>query len=513
MQKRFGSLVFSLLVIATGCVSPMREAPWVVVESDRFEIFSTLPAEKVKALATELERFHALVYAVTNAPEIESAVPTRIYALARRSEYSQVGVSGTAGTFSQGLRQNQILISGYSPSLGASEIILHEYVHFVLRNGKNRPYPLWYDEGLADYFSTVVRRKDLLVVGAIPKSKIQWFEGAPWLSTERIIAARAYDDVDGRNELGMFYAQSWALVHYLTLDREPGSPSIARGLPRYLELVEGAMPTDEAYRAAFGELPGKSGLKIRGLLDSGGMKVLGIPIAKLDYDRTEPKVRVPGASEVAVRLGQLHLSNGKPERAEAEFQAAIALDAGNARAQAGLGDALKFQNRYDEAEPYFEQAVELDPEDPLNHIDLAEFYQDRGPKKAESIDALRADLARAREIYRKVIQADPRQPETLAMLGISHLAPGEDPRIALGYLEKAFELMPSSPELLGHFAESHLALGDEASARLFLTRMLAVRGVGQPKTAVDQAIAEIRKRREEAAAKFSLGETTATPAL
>lgn len=513
MQKRFGSFVVLLLLVTTGCVSPMREASWVVVESARFEIFSTLPAEKVKALATELERFHALVYAVTNAPEVGSAVPTRIYALARRSEYSQIGASGSAGMFSQGLRQNQIVISDYSPSLGASEIILHEYVHFVLRNGKNRPYPLWYDEGLAEFFSTVVRRDNLLVVGAIPKSRIEWFERAKWLSTEKIIAARAYDDVNGRNELGMFYAQSWALVHYLTLDREPGSPSIVRGLSRYLELVEGTMPSDEAYRAAFGELPGKSGLKIRGLLDSGGMKVLGIPIAKLDYDRTEPKVRVPGAGEVAVRLGQLHLSNGKAERAEDEFQAAIALDAGNARAQAGLGDALKFQDRYDEAEPHFERAVELDPEDLLNHIDLAEFYQDRGPKKAESIDALRADLVRAREIYRKIIQVDPRQPETLAMLGISHLAPGEDPRIALGYLEKAFELMPSSPELLEHFAESHLALGDEASARLFLTRMLAVRGEGKPKTAVDEAIAEIRKRREEAAAKFGLGEVTANAAL
>lgn len=510
LQKKLVSLV--LLLIATGCITPMREASWVVVESARFEIFSTLPEEKVKALATELERFHALVYAVTNAPRGESAVPTRIYALARRSEYSQVGPAGTAGAFSQGLRQNQIVLSDYSPNMGASEVILHEYVHFVLRNGTDRPYPVWYDEGLAEFFSTVVHHEELLVIGAIPKARIPWFERAQWLPTERIIAARAYDDLNGSNELGMFYAQSWALVHYLTLDREPGSPPVGRALARYLELVEGGTPTEDAYRAAFGEAPGRSGLRIRNLLEDGTMKVLGIPIAKLDYDRTSPTVRIPGPGEVAVRLGQLHLSNGKAEQAEDEFQAAIALDARNARAQAGLGDALKFQDRFEEAEPYFKRAVELDAEDPLNQIDLAEFYQDRGSKRAASIEAMRADLVRARDIYRNVLKLEPRQPEALAMLGISHLAPGEDPRVALGYLEKAFELMPSSAELLGRFAESHLALGDEAPARMFLTRMLAVRGAGQPKTAVDEAISEIRRRREAAAAKVGLSAGTAKSA-
>lgn len=506
------SFVLSLLLSTAGCVTPMREASWVVVKSARFEIFSTLPAQKVKVLATELERFHALVYTVTNEPKVESAVPTRIYALARRSQYSELGLAGTLGFFVPGLRENQIVLSDFTPNLGASEVIFHEYVHFVLRNGKNRPYPVWYDEGLAEFFSTVVHHEDLMVIGAIPKSRIAWFERGNWIPTERIVAARAYDDLYAGHDLGMFYAQSWALVHYLTLDRGPGSPSIGGALPRYLELVEGGSSTDDAYRAAFGEIPGRSGQKIKNLLDDGKMKVLGIPITELDFDRTEPKVRTPGAVEIAVRLGQLYLRNGKSERAAEEFRAAIALDARNARAQAGLGDALKFQDRFDEAEPYFKRAVELDPKDPLNQIDLAKFYQDRGRKKAESIDALRADLLRARELYRTVLGADGRQPEVLAMLGISHLAPGEEPRLALGYLEKAFELIPSSPELLGYFAESYLALGDEESARKFLSRMLAVRGGGQPKSAIENAISEIRKRREEAEQKVGLGSTSAKPA-
>ncbi len=222
MPRVIVTLVLLLQVVALGCVTHLREAPWIIVKSARFEVFSTLTAGETKALATELERFHALVYAVTNAPKVESAVPTRIYALARRSQYSQLGPVGSAGFFKPGLRYNMIVLADYSPMLGASEVILHEYVHLVLRNGKNRPYPIWYDEGMAEFFSTVVRHENALAIGAIPKARISALERLDWVPIERIIAARSYDDLP-EDDRGMLYPESWALVHYLALDREPGS--------------------------------------------------------------------------------------------------------------------------------------------------------------------------------------------------------------------------------------------------------------------------------------------------
>lgn len=500
------SLVVALLLISTGCATPLRESSWVVVQSKRFEIYSTLRTEEAKSLAKDLERFHALVYLVTNAPRVESAVPTRIFAFARRSEYSQVGPAGTAGAFSPGLRSNQIVLLDYSPNLGASEVILHEYVHFILRNGKNRPYPVWYDEGLAEFFSTVVPHGNVLVVGAMPKGFVQPFERGRWASTEQIIAARSYEDLP-TNFRYMLYPQSWALVHYLALDRGPDAPSLTKGLARYLDLIESGTSTSDAYRAAFGEIAGRSGQKIKSLLDGGDMNVIGIPIAKIDYDRSEPSVRTPSPAEVAVRLGQLHLGKGDATKAEEEFLAALAIRAEDSRAHAGLGDALKFQENFADAEAHFERAVELDPKDPLNHLDRAEYYHDRALKKAETLEALRADLATARGHYHRALDLDADLPETLVMLGVTHLAPGEDPKLAGGFLEKAFDRVPSAPAILGHIAEFHLAQGDEASARLFLNRMLAVRGDDRRDNAIDKALDEIKKRRTEAAEKVGLTTT------
>jgi len=502
---RMVAIVGMLLVQASilGCANRIREASWVVVQTENFEIYSTLAVEEATALGRELEQFRGFVYAVTNATPVESVVPTRIYAIRRRSEYAQIAPAGTAGVMTPGLRENTIVLVDYSNRMGANSVILHEYTHLLLHEGQNRLYPLWYNEGLAELCRAVVRREDMLVLGAFPKDYVTAFRHGIWVSMDRIIGVRSYGDLSPRDGY-MFYPESWALVHYLTLDREPGTPPLTRSLPRYLDLVEAGTPTDVAYRDAFGELPGRSGKKIRELLDDGKMNVVGIPIAKLDFDRSEPRVRTPSPVEVAVRLGQLHLRDADGRSAEKEFLAAIALDARSARAQAGMGDALKFQSRFEEAEPYFLRAVELDPKDPLNHLDLAEFYDDRRRKKSESLDVMRADLAKARTHYRTALELDPDQPEALTMLAATHLAPGEDPNVSFGYMTKAYALVPSSVELLGLIAEAHLAINDDEVARKFLARALSMRGEGRRDTDIEKAVDAIRESRREAAEKVGL---------
>ena len=93
--------VLALLVqgFAVGCVSMAHDPRWVVVKSPRFEIYSTFAAEDSKTLAEELERFHALIYAMTNAPHGESVVPTRIFAFAQRTRYLELAPADSAGVF------------------------------------------------------------------------------------------------------------------------------------------------------------------------------------------------------------------------------------------------------------------------------------------------------------------------------------------------------------------------------------------------------------------------------
>lgn len=490
----FAAILLSAFVM--GCVTPIQKANWTITSSTHFEIMSTMPAEEAAALATDLERFRALIYSVTTAPKKEPPVETKIFAFASKSQFRPFrGGSGIAGFFIPGLRDNQVALVDHSQDLGATEIIFHEYVHFVLRNGTNVTYPMWYDEGFAEVLSTVQTYEDKLILGGLPRVRVEWFERGKWLPMKRVIEATRYSDFTSR-ERGMFYAEAWALAHYVTLDiSEKGSPAA------YLDRLTRGVGPAEAYEQTFGETIEESSGDIRRRLARGDWKLVGIPLEKLDYDRRTPSTRTPAEDEVAVRLGYLHLSRRNLRKAQALFQVAIESNAQNPRAHAGAGDALKFLGDWKEAEPHFRKAVELDPEDALNQLDLAEYLHDLALAKPKGAARTRL-FAEARSAYRASMALDDGIPETPLMYGRTFLAPGEDPSKAVDTILRAFEVLPSHTHVIQSLAEAYVASDQEDAARVVLHRSIAAREEGAVLGNVDAAIEAIRSRREKGRAEF-----------
>lgn len=148
-RARLRLLVCLIPMLGSACLVPIEERPWVVVSSPNFEILSTMKPEASVALAEDLERFRALVFTTTRASRFESPVPTRITAFARMSEFAPYRPGpDVVGVFQPGLRENSVMLADYSKALTASEVIQHEYVHFVLDNGTSQSYPLWYEKAL-----------------------------------------------------------------------------------------------------------------------------------------------------------------------------------------------------------------------------------------------------------------------------------------------------------------------------------------------------------------------------
>lgn len=506
MRHAAAGLVLLLIGFGIGCASLSLGPTWIVVESPRFEIYSTFSAEESKTLARELERFHALIYTITSAPRRKNAVPTRIFAFSQRSQYLSLAPPNTAGVFMADLRQNIVLTTSHSTRLDVSQIILHEYVHQVLRNGAAQVAPVWYDEGMAEFLSTVEPEGESLAIGRIPDRSGPWLQAGDWLTFERVISTRVYSELS-LEDRAMFYAQSWALVHYLTFDREPGSVSISQGMSRYLDfLAVGTDPAD-AFATAFGESTVEVGKQIRKKLSS-GVVVLGYRTTDLVYDDREPGVRPPAPGEIELRLGELKLARGEATKAEADFRTVLAADPNAARANAGLGVALTAEARFDEAEALLLRAVELGPADPLNHLDLGDYYFERAMRQPGSLVDIRADLEAARGHYQKARELDESLPEAWVMLGRTYLVPGEDPALALKNFEEAYRRHPSSSKILGHLAEAHLARGDDLTAREYVRRMITTRRDGAPDETVDDVVETIRNRRAAVSRRFEGGATS-----
>jgi pilus assembly protein FimV len=128
----------------------------------------------------------------------------------------------------------------------------------------------------------------------------------------------------------------------------------------------------------------------------------------------------------------------------------------------------------------FQKVLEMDPENVPMRVKLAELYVRQGKKKeawelfsaaAESSRA-RGSLAVAEDILKQMLLLDPGNGYVLLLRGKAALE-GDDPKSAIGYLEKAPDL-DSHPEGLRDLLKAYLQTGDSAKAGPIAEKLLAV---------------------------------------
>ena len=115
-----------------------------------------------------------------------------------------------------------------------------------------------------------------------------------------------------------------------------------------------------------------------------------IPWTALNMDRHATEARVAalplGGGRSEAMLGTTALNAGDLPRAERWFEAALAEDSLNVNALSGLGLARAREGRLAEAEPLLTRVVELKPETPQYHRDLATLYMRTGRWQAASAE-------------------------------------------------------------------------------------------------------------------------------
>jgi Flp pilus assembly protein TadD len=459
--------------VMTGCVSAGvtgRISPngWTEVRTPGFRVVSTAAPASTLGLIRHLELFQAVVAQITNVQKFEAQVPTHIYVFETEAAFRPfVDRRGISGYFLPQLRANYVGMRAPRSIGDTQELILHEYVHFLMHNKKNIFYPRWYSEGYAELLSTVAREDERIVIGSIPEKWTGWLANGEWIPIRRVIRAGSLDGWS-RSEVAMFYAESWALVQFLHFGRPDGNRT-AQHMRRYLDLVEAGEEGPKAFEAAFGLRVASLDRTVRRYLGR-GVKGLRLSADSFDLTPADPRIRPLTPYEAYNELGTLAIARGDGERAETLFTAALREDPEDARAHAGLGDALKFQKQWQEAEPYFRRAAELSPDDPLIQLDLAEYLHEAA-LSARPTSERPERLREARRHYARSRELDPSVPETYAMYGRSYLAVGENHAKAIESLEHADSLLPANYSIKFQLARAYALNGREDAARHIVQRL------------------------------------------
>jgi serine/threonine protein kinase/tetratricopeptide (TPR) repeat protein len=173
----------------------------------------------------------------------------------------------------------------------------------------------------------------------------------------------------------------------------------------------------------------------------------GRPLEAADaYDRAVELD--PGLIEARVDRGLVELELNLPEKAAADFRAAI--DAG--RKEPGIlaayGEALARLGRTDEAERMFADLLRTRPRDPVVLV-------------ARGMTRLRTDCERAREDFATVLLEHPGDP--MAHYGMARVVRGKDHRQAIAHLDTALEADPNLIDALQLRALERARLGERAT--------------------------------------------------
>ncbi len=288
----------------------------------------------------------------------------------------------------------------------------------------------------------------------------------------------------------MFYAEAWALVHYLILNGDNRTDFVA-SLGAYVESVRHGIDEDSAFQRAFGLSTGELDGEVRSYL-RGTLTGYSLPLSRLPASETRLKVRPLSEEEMAIQLGTLCLVRGEGRQAQDYFEAALALNPSNPRALAGQGDALKFQEQFDLALPYFERSVELDPSDALNQLDMAEYWLDLALISGTAPEERRQHLGRARRHFARSHELDPDNPETYAIHGYTFLADGEEAAEGIESLEHAHALLPANLDISLMLARAYVEVERRDEARSLLQNVQMYSHEGSATQLLRELLAETK---------------------
>jgi tetratricopeptide (TPR) repeat protein len=427
---------------------------------------SALGKDATLALARDAESFHQAVEFVLGLPLEPAAVPTRIYAFDDRTVARPFAIRAESGYFLPTLREAWIVLrTGDGWRDDASEQVRHEYVHYLLRSQPQLALPLWFEEGAAEFLSTVSIGDDRIELGRIRGDHVREVGAQNWVPLLRVLEAQDVEDWPQRRR-ALYHAESWLFIHYLNfgLEGQAGREGLATLLRRSAERV----PVPDAIREAFGRSVEELDTAVQDYADRDRFDSVVVRVAAFQG----APVRELPKSEAWARLGRLSLALRRPEQAEGWFEKSIAADRLNAGAHAGLGLAAGQQERWSEAVEQIDVALGIVHDDATNHLDAGGYYLARALATRSATE--RKQLAEgARRHYARSAELEAGLPEAYALYGATFLLPGEDPQGGLDALEHARRLLPASTEVELLLARVYSRLGRSTLARETVVDALA----------------------------------------
>lgn len=436
---------------------------WLQVTSPHFTVVSNAGEKEARRIANQFEEIRGVFRFIFPKLRIDSGRPLIVIAVKNEESmkaflpdyWSGKDRVRPAGLFVQGFDESfAVLRTDVTGSAeNAYHSLYHEYTHSILRLNFSS-LPTWLDEGLAEFYGNTVVTDHEVQIGRPSANQVSLLRRSALIPLEQLMNAdRRSPFYNEQNKVSIFYAESWALVHYLSLNAEA---SKQHSLSEYLKAWEETGDGEEAARRTFKDL-NQFQAKLDRYISLPAFNILhGKPQEKFSADDYTVRSITP-AEAMVIQAGFFqhygHANDGRrllKQAQEAEPKLALL------HACLGYDNYLQYNN--DEAEQEFKQAVQLNSQDFRSYFYLAEISYRKNRYRAGSTPQIIAYLE-------KVVQLNPDFAPAYAFLSVAFRQQQETKEKALDAAFKANHLDPSILAYVADIGEAMMALGRDAEAR------------------------------------------------
>jgi len=470
------------------------------VSSDHFVVLTDAGEKKGHEVAARFEQMRAMYGSLMGQHRLRMSEPMEIIAFRSDKDFAQIaplrdGQPIAAPAFwLTGDDRFFVVLDLFEPD--SWRAVEHQLAHYLLTYNYP-PTQSWFDEGFAEYFSSMYFTSTKTEVGADPtlnplyqtdvlgdqtqvsglKSHTEILSAPVWLTLTDLFGMknRIVNGQEGTHQT-LFYAESWMLVHYLINQNKLAQTG------NYFDLVENQkMPVEQAVQLAYGMSIAELDKAVKDyfrslkpLFDalyaskqsnppatSNVVYQLPLPL-EVDDVGSGHRDLTPAEAQALVEEMELRI----PERRAQAVQQLQQLAAEEKTDSAIVHRALAWAHvQKGETAAAFEElnaALDMNPNDPWVRFGLAEASYRSGEKGARV-----QGLANTAHSLQKVIDEYPDFAEAYALLGWARLV-GSGTNSAIEAMQMAIQLSPRNESYQLRLAETYLATKkwDEATAVL-----------------------------------------------
>jgi len=315
---------------------------WVEVRSAHFVVSTNAGEKEGRRIADQFEQIRTLFHSAFGNLRVDPGQPVLILAAKNENtmkmllpeDWEVKGHVHPAGLYQQGEDKHYVVLQLDSGGKNPFHALYHEYTHALLHLNFTG-LPLWLDEGIAEFYGNSKLDEKEARVGTIDETHLHILSQNKLLPIETLLnvehSSSYYNEA---NQASVFYAECWALVHYLMVDPEAQKRQL---LKNFLAAWDKSGNQVEAARQAFGDLK-EFGKAIEAYSRQTTFRVVVYKNKEQAGDKNYATRSLPPGEVSALR-----------------------------------GDCAAHRNQFEQAEPRVKQAVQLEPSLAISHEALGYY--------------------------------------------------------------------------------------------------------------------------------------------